>query len=479
MAKTRILFVGHDLKFLRIIYQHFTTHDNFSAKVVQYKGHSVVDHQLLVTELLQADIIFCEWGLGNLTWLSRNKFPDQKIVVRIHLQEFSTDFLDRTDWSGVSRIILVGPTVFHRFINKFPDLKEKAELIYNVIDTKRFNLEKEGNARFHLGILGVLPKRKAPHQALRILFELKKRDNRYRLFIKGNKPQDLPWLLKRDDEVTYYTEFVDEIHRLELQDSITWDDFSSDVEEWFKKIGYILSPSEFESFHMSVAEGMASGAIPVIANWEGAGLIYPAKYVYNTLAEAVEMIHNHCLASFDAVEIRHNIDYVDHHFGLTSVLSQYDSLFNLIAKDQIELVHSSSLREVIRNSLQKQTAHNSTLIELADHLQQNVDALVVEIAEKVTVLQSTESDLLICRNEVLSCRKIIQDNHNLLTLAVKRETNLNEIIEKLKGRVSGLETFVREQKTVIKEQRVYIDYMEKKFLNKVLHFLQKLYIAVK
>ena len=43
--------------------------------------------------------------------------------------------------------------------------------------------------------------------------------------------------------------------------------FGPDVGTWLRRIGFILSTSDDESFHLAPAEGMASGAVPVIRSW--------------------------------------------------------------------------------------------------------------------------------------------------------------------------------------------------------------------
>jgi hypothetical protein len=57
-------------------------------------------------------------------------------------------------------------------------------------------------------------------------------------------------------------------------------------------VGFILSPSDFESFHMAIGEGMLTGAMPIIWDWDGAAEIWGDKYVIRTLNEAKQMVIN-------------------------------------------------------------------------------------------------------------------------------------------------------------------------------------------
>ena len=59
-----------------------------------------------------------------------------------------------------------------------------------------------------------------------------------------------------------------------------YDGHGNDMHNWFQKVGYILSTSDFEGSHQAVAEGMAAGSVPIIYNWDGADTVYPEKFVY-------------------------------------------------------------------------------------------------------------------------------------------------------------------------------------------------------
>ncbi len=49
--------------------------------------------------------------------------------------------------------------------------------------------------------------------------------------------------------------------------------------EWYRSIGVALSVSDFESFHLTIADGAASGALPALLAWDGAEYIYPKDWI--------------------------------------------------------------------------------------------------------------------------------------------------------------------------------------------------------
>ena len=56
------------------------------------------------------------------------------------------------------------------------------------------------------------------------------------------------------------------------------------------ELRYVLSPSDFESFHYSIAEGVASGCVPIIWPWDGAEEFYPDSWIGQNHQEIVEMV---------------------------------------------------------------------------------------------------------------------------------------------------------------------------------------------
>lgn len=44
---------------------------------------------------------------------------------------------------------------------------------------------------------------------------------------------------------------------------VIFDPPADDVNEWFKSVGFILSPSNFESFHLDIGEVIFNGTVPV------------------------------------------------------------------------------------------------------------------------------------------------------------------------------------------------------------------------
>ncbi|NTV83023.1 MAG: glycosyltransferase, partial [Bacteroidales bacterium] len=426
MQQTSVLFIGHDLKFINHIIDHFKSKVDYSVDVMTYPGHAFTPTENFQLKLPYFDIIFCEWGLGNLKWFSHNKYPGQKLVTRIHAQEFSTSYLAETRWENVDKIIFVGPAMMEKFTGLYPELSSKCQVVYNLIDTRSLNLEKEKECMFNLGLLGMLPKIKSPHLALEILLKLRKSDQRYKLYIKSKRPEELAWLWKRPEEQEYYAEFYNQVEKMGLQDAVIFEPHGNDVGEWFRKIGFILSTSESEAFHMSVAEGMASGAIPVIRNWEGAKALYPESLIFDNITGAVSLITD--FSGYKLYDEKRNVlkEYATNHFSMDVLLPEYDKILT---------------RDIDRNKMRK--ALNKLLVQQQEILQENnklrsdLDSLQetnVKLKADLTSLQESNNKLKIDFTSLQEGNKKLktdftalqETNHKLLIdLTTNQESNNN------------------------------------------------------
>lgn len=353
MEKHNILFVGHDLKFIRQLIDHFEKKATCNIRIVENKSHEIDNLDVLFRALPWADIVFCEWGLGNLAWLSRNKLPGQALIVRIHMQEFFTAYLAETEWSQVDQVVLVSPYNFKRFQELFPQCKDRAVFIPNFLDTSSFDLRKNPESHFNLGIVGALPKMKNIHRGLEILAKLMEKDDRYRLFIKSKRPEELKWLIRKPEEKKYYDAFVSKVREWNLEEAVHWDPHGNDVNEWFKKIGFVLSLSDYEAFHLAVAEGMASGAVPLIYHWEGAEYLYPEEFIFESTDQAVERIQDYNLKKLQ-FDDRQAKQYVKERYDIKVVTKKYEDLFRIQLGTLKQKKYGVSYRDLLNDHLKQQ-----------------------------------------------------------------------------------------------------------------------------
>ncbi|MDD7911502.1 hypothetical protein PUV47_16340 [Pseudovibrio exalbescens] len=288
----RVLVAGHDLKFFTPLQKKLEAMGRLEFITDQWQGHNLHDKSKSRALLKQADVIFCEWCLGNLKWYSHNKIPHQRLVARFHLQERELPYLAEANWKQIDHISYVSEFIRREGQKAFSFPFEKTSVIPNLLDESKFTPKKKtADARYTLGIIGVAPARKRLDRALDLLEALLEEDNRYCLRVKGKHPLEYDWLLKREDEREYYRNVFERINsNSRLRHKVIFDPPGDDVNEWFTMIGYILSPSDFESFHMAIGEGLLTGSKPIIWDWEGASEIWGEKWIIRTVEEAKQAV---------------------------------------------------------------------------------------------------------------------------------------------------------------------------------------------
>lgn len=325
-----ILVAGHDLKFIEDIIEKLRD-DNYRVLIDNWQGHN--NHKARKSERLlkQADIIICEWCLGNTVWYSKNKSVHQKLIVRFHRQEIETDYPAIIDINAVDKMIFVSNTFLQKAREKFSwENSDKFTVIGNFTISQETDLQKIHNSKFNLGIVGIVPKMKRIDKALDILEELRKKDKRFQLHVKGKTAKDFPWMKNKPDEEKYY-KIQDE--RIEnstyLKGAVHYDGYDKNMSKWYQKIGFVLSTSDFESFHLTIADGASSGAIPIILKWEGSDEIYPEEWSLKSVDEAVKKILT--LSKDDrkfAIEAGQCQEYVQK-FNLDNIYNEWSKLLKI------------------------------------------------------------------------------------------------------------------------------------------------------
>ncbi|XDZ51454.1 hypothetical protein AB8Q18_15020 [Neisseriaceae bacterium CLB008] len=291
--KQVILVAGHDLKFAKYLMEQIDQNDKYQLIVDKWQGHDKHNESNSLALLAQADTIFCEWGLGNLVWYSKHKKRGQKLIVRIHAQELRTRHLDKCKHENIDNYIFVSPYYFELMIAEFSLSRKKCKMMFNMVDLDLLDKPKLKGSEFHLGMIGDVPQSKRLDKALDIFEILYNKNNSYKLFVKGKRPEDYTWMhsKSKEPEMSYYQKQYQRIKNNGWQNNVFFEGFGP-IEEWLQKIGWILSVSDQESFHLSVAEGLASGSCPVILHWPGAETIYPDQFIVNSIEEASSVIYS-------------------------------------------------------------------------------------------------------------------------------------------------------------------------------------------
>lgn len=291
--RRRILVASHDFKFAGDIIEALRLRDDVAMTIDQWETlhkHDEAESQRLLDD---ADVIFCEWAGKNAVWYSQHKRPDQRLIVRLHGFEIRNNapWLPDIDIEQVDAVVTVAAHMKDLVIERAGWPAEKVVVVPNSLDAVDLDRPKLPGAQHRMGIVGVVPSLKRFDRALDLLELLIEGDDRYTLHVKGRMPWEYPHHWKNPEEREFYlSQFNRFTTNPRLAEHVVFESFSPDVANWLTKIGWVLSPSEHESFHLAPAEGMASGAVPVLWERDGVSDIFGSENVVQDAGEAANLI---------------------------------------------------------------------------------------------------------------------------------------------------------------------------------------------
>ncbi len=284
---------SHEFKFLTAVRDYLEQDPSTELVIDTWSGqrnHRVGHSQSVVKK---ADVIFCEWCCGNAVWYSKHKKSGQKLIIRLHRFEYFTEFPKQVNIDKVDAVIVVSDFFKALLMRHLGWPAKKIIVEPQYVDAAYFDRPKHQGAEKTLGFVGIVSfNHKRFDRAVDVLERVLERDPEFRLRVRSRMPWEFPWAWDADPQAQYnYQTLFERIRTTPaLRDAVIFDQPGADMGEWYRNVGYMLSTSETEGCHTSIAEGMASGAIPVLIKWEGADLVYPPDYVHDSTDEMADYI---------------------------------------------------------------------------------------------------------------------------------------------------------------------------------------------
>jgi glycosyltransferase involved in cell wall biosynthesis len=285
-GRLRVLVAGHDLKFFTGLLGHFRSLPELEVRVDQWEGLGRFDPGRSSALARWADVVICEWCGPNAVWYSRHKRRGSRLLVRLHRFELASGYPQLVRIKAVDQVVCVNRHYARLCRETVGWPAGKVATVPNWLDAGQLDRPKLPGARHHLGLVGIVPSRKRLDLALDVLEELRREDDRYLLFVKSGMPWEHWWVWRKAAERDHYTSALRRIQRSALlRDAVVFDEPGPDVAGWLRRVGFVLSTSDDESFHVAPAEGMASRAVPVVRHWPGAETVYDQQWIHRTPAE--------------------------------------------------------------------------------------------------------------------------------------------------------------------------------------------------
>lgn len=325
-----VVVASHDLKFAGELLDTLSSRSDIVLRLDKWE--SLRDHDESVsTDLLKwADVVICEWAGPNAVWYSQRKRPNQRLIVRLHRFELTSPWIHDIEIDQVDTLITVSQYYSDLVEKTLGCPPERVHCVPNSLDVVDLARPKHPGARYSLALVGVVPILKRPDRALDLLEALIPHDSRFRLHIKGRMPWEYPWTWNKWTEREPYLHFFKRIGSTPgLAEHVVFEPFGADMGNWLRSIGWVLSPSDLESFHLAPAEGMASGALPLFWPRDGVEAIFGTEFLKTSISDMVEFVLSHVhdddawrraetsarstAAAFDAPVV--SATWLDHVFG--------------------------------------------------------------------------------------------------------------------------------------------------------------------
>ncbi len=300
----------------------FSSIDSFVGDIIDYLKQSnevkIFDNSNLneMKSLMEwADISWFEWCDQYLVEATKIEKKSQ-IVCRLHSYEAFTDFPLQVDWEKVDLLIFVNKSVQELVTAKIK-IKTPQAVIHNAVDIEKYQIPQNKTYGKKIASVGYINYKKNPELLLYCFKKIHDYDNEYSLHIAGQH---------QDSRIKlYFDHFIKENNL-----PVIFDGWIDNMSDWYSDKDFVISTSLFESFHYSIAEGMASGLMPLIHNWYGAKYIYPEKYIYNTPDDCLNMIRQYENSNFKETALE-NRKYIIDNYNKEDKMKEISSqLHNLI-----------------------------------------------------------------------------------------------------------------------------------------------------
>jgi glycosyltransferase involved in cell wall biosynthesis len=285
-GRLRVVVAGHDLKFFGPVLEYLGDQPGLEVRVDQWLGLGRHSAEVSTAFARWADVVICEWCGPNAIWYSRHKRRGSRLIVRLHRFELAAGYANLVNIKAIDQVVCVSRHYARLCRERAGWPANKVVTIPNTVDISQLDRPKLDGVRHHLGLIGIVPSRKRLDLALDVLEELRREDDRYLLFVKSAMPWDHWWVWRKPEERAHYTTALRRIQRSPLlRGAVVFDEAGPDVAAWLRRVGFVLSTSDDESFHVAPAEGMASRAVPVLRHWPGAETVYDMRWIHRTPAD--------------------------------------------------------------------------------------------------------------------------------------------------------------------------------------------------
>lgn len=326
----RVVIAGADLKFAGDLILALNAHPDVDLRIDLFKANATPQPEISQDYVAWADVVIAEFASKNALWYAEHVRPHQRLIVHLHGYELLSDWIDDLRVDHCAAIVVASEFYRRRALDMKAWPPELVHVVPNSVDAVDLQREKFDDARFHLGMAGYVPILKRPDRALDLLRLLRREDDRYVLHLRGHHPWNYQYEWKKSAHQDAYRQFFKEAGAdPDLMAGISFEPFGPDMGNWLRRVGWMLSPSTRETFHLAGVEGATSGSIPLVWEREGSREIFSDRWNFTDTGSIADFVleTNRTFESY-AAESRCAQDFA-HRYSADTVTDRW---FHLIAE---------------------------------------------------------------------------------------------------------------------------------------------------
>lgn len=225
------------------------------------------------------------WFESETAVLGSQVVGDIPVMCRLERHEAYGDLPKKIIWPQIDRLVLPAEGVKESFSHIHKGTLTEHTLmavVPNAVDMEEIDFNPAKEQSFNLAFVGDLNYLNNPMLLLQILHKLVALDDRYVLHIAGEvKEYEIGQYLH------YHVQQMNLANHIFFYGAVNHDE----LYPWLAQSSYCLTSSVIEGHPIGVMEAMALGLKPIIHDFVGARHLFPKEYLYNTVDEAVAMIH--------------------------------------------------------------------------------------------------------------------------------------------------------------------------------------------
>ncbi len=280
---------------------------------------------------IHGKIIWVEWALKFANLVSKKKWKNRKVFIRLHRWEIDTNYMKKINWNNIEEVIFVNKNFENLFKQRVSN-SVKTITISNAISINDFPLYNVVNRKKIICYSISYIKRKGYLELITFFDKVIQKDNSFKLTILARDPET-------EEEQKYFKLIDNKIKELNICDSISiikreknlnLVNDRKNISQYLSKHSIIISLSKNESFQYTIAEGLLSGLQGFYNAWRNPLIKdFWGKWGYSSEDEMRDAIieWSKLLSSEKQRIAEENRRYIINNFGSENIGIKYEKEF--------------------------------------------------------------------------------------------------------------------------------------------------------